>query len=340
MVMVRFSFSKLVSCGLAFAISLAGVVRGGDLSAPEVSLTRAQIAQARSQATMFDTAAAILGAGGAAKPQVEAAGSPLPSFGDRVSMASQQMVADAKVSVQEFVNRVSGNTMTPSIIVGTDQRQRITNTSAVPYRGICNLRVTWKNGQVSTGTGFFVGRRVLLTNGHMVYNASRGGWYSSIQVTPGRNGSQTPFGSQFALRAYTNNGYINTGSTDYDMAWVILPDATLFNRVGYSFGYETNSDATLRSMRLNLSGYHGDKNGEQWWMFGGGNQVVSAMQFRHFLDTMPGASGSPMWRYDPNRGRFVVGVHAAGNSSTATNFACRMTSTYFNTTSQMRTTFQ
>jgi glutamyl endopeptidase len=347
-VMVRYSFQRLVMCGLTLALTLAGVSRAGDLSSPEISLTRAQIAQARSQATMFDTAAAILGAGGIAKPQVDAAASPLPTLGDRVSMASQQMVADAKVSVSEFVARVSGNKLTPSVIVGRDDRTRVSNTTAVPFRGICNLVVTWKNGRVSTGTGFFAGRRVLLTNGHMVYNAANGGWYKSIQVIPGRNGSQTPYGWQYASQAFTTNGFIsnsqrgyNSACIDFDIAWVALPDATLFNRVGYAFGYETNSDATLRSLGLNLAGYHGDKNGEQWHTFGGGNQIVSAMSFRHFLDMVPGASGSPMWRYDAARGqRFAVGVNAAESVSIATNYACRMTTAYFNTTGQMNSNFR
>jgi V8-like Glu-specific endopeptidase len=112
------------------------------------------------------------------------------------------------------------------------------------------------------------------------------------------------------------------------MSWIIMPDRTLYNRTGFHFGYQTTADSTLRTTVLNLSGYHGDKSGQQWFMGGGGNQTVYASQFNHTLDTTPGASGSPVWIYTPSDGqRRIAGVHVAG--ATTYNVASRMTSRYF-----------
>lgn len=54
-------------------------------------------------------------------------------------------------------------------IIGTDDRVRIQNPSVYPWRAICALRMTAKDGSRWIGTGFLVGPGTVITAGHCVY---------------------------------------------------------------------------------------------------------------------------------------------------------------------------
>lgn len=314
------------------------------LSEGEGRLTPGEQQAAAKAATLFDGAMSLLAAPKPKKTKGKDSGAVTgPSGGIPISLAqaAEQMAADAAYSAQQFALKLQPPAAGPGFggveaLIGADGRIRVTNTTLTPFNAICRLRVTFPNGNVYSGTASFVGRRVLLSNAHMVYSKADGGWATRIEVTPGQNGTSKPFGSQFAIDARIPTGWLsNESNRDFDMSWIILPDATLFNRVGFHFGYATTTDSQLKSMSINLSGYHGDKNGEQWRAFGGGNQQVKALQFNHFLDTMPGASGSPVWQLRSDGSRYVVGAHCAGLTNVR-NIATRMSTGYFNVTKDLK----
>ena len=86
------------------------------------------------------------------------------------------------------------------VVHGPDDRVRINNTSAFPWRVHASLLITARDNSRWIGTGWFIGRHTLITAGHVVHIKNSGvsgrdGWVRSIQVMPGRNVNTLPYGS-------------------------------------------------------------------------------------------------------------------------------------------------
>ncbi len=213
------------------------------------------------------------------------------------------------------------------VIIGTDDRIRIKNTTAIPWRRICQLTIRARNGAQYVGTGFMIGRRTIITAGHCVYIHSAGGWPAYIDVSPGRNAAARPFGTVRAIQYRSVAGWVNGKSRNYDYGAIILPANTPSNVQslgGFGFGYWPNN--LLRQRMVNLSGYPGDGGrsgpdrapGSQWWM-ARRIQSVSSRFFSYDIDTVGGQSGSPVWTVI-NGQRIALGIHTngfvGGNSAT------------------------
>ena len=83
----------------------------------------------------------------------------------------------------------------PESVRGKDGRVHVANVTRIPWRYICQLIITMKDGRKSRCTGWFISPRTVMTAGHCVYSHSAGGWAQSIEVIPGMNGAFQPFGS-------------------------------------------------------------------------------------------------------------------------------------------------
>jgi glutamyl endopeptidase len=213
------------------------------------------------------------------------------------------------------------------IILGADNRIRITNTTEYPWRAICALKITAANGRQFIGTGFLVGPRTVITAGHCVHMAAQGGWVRSIQVIPGRNDGQSPFGSAVSTVFRSVTGWTQNQNRQNDYGAIILPaNARLGDRVG-TFGFAVRDDNFLKSAVLNLSGYPGDKGGNQQWFMAQKAKSVSTRVITYEIDTMGGQSGAPVWVKIGNT-RFAVGIHTNGHSSG--NSATRIVQAVFN----------
>jgi glutamyl endopeptidase len=217
--------------------------------------------------------------------------------------------------------------MSTEVIIGSDDRVRVGNTGVYPWRAICGLKITAANGRRFIGTGWLVAPRTVITAGHCVFMHNEGGWARSVEVVPGLNDASRPFGSAFsgALRSVT--GWTQSRNREYDYGAIILPaNARLGDRTGW-FGLAVRDDAFLRSAALNLSGYPGDKGGNQQWFMAQRAKATSGRVITYDIDTMGGQSGSPVWVLQ-NGQRYGVGVHTNGSSSG--NSATRINSDVFN----------
>lgn len=183
----------------------------------------------------------------------------------------------------------------------------LVNSQTVPYRYICSLVITASNGARYIGSGFFINQRCIITSGHCVFIPHLESWASSIQVIPGRDAINAPFGSQVCSNFRSIVGWVNNRNEDFDQGAIILPDNTLFNRVGGYFGYSELRASSI----LNNSGYPSDKqpSGTQWFNAGHPTKVTDYM-IEYMFDTAGGQSGSPVYVTSPNRS--VVGVHGYG----------------------------
>ena len=233
----------------------------------------------------------------------------------------------------EFTPRRQRDQAKPDFVFGTDDRRQISPATSYPWSAIAHLVISRADGQTGTCTGFFIGPHTVATAGHCVY-AHNGGWATSIQVIPGRDGSSAPFGSQTVTTSglRTVNGWIWYGTPLYDYGAIILPNDTLGNRVGW-FGFAAFDDSTILNSVGNLSGYPSDKPfGTQWWD-SKGMLNVDADQVYYLIDMIPGHSGSPVWR-TTNTSRYVFAINTYQTSQY--NFGKRINQTVFNLMLQWR----
>ena len=198
-------------------------------------------------------------------------------------------------------------------VFGHDDRKRVTATRSYPWRTICKLEITAANGRSFGCSGALIGPRTVLTNGHCVYMHDHGGWARRIRVSPGMSGSARPYGYADSSFYHSVKGWTQSRSSNYDYAVIVLPsNKKLGNSVGW-MGLANLSFFSLMGLRVNNSGYPGDKPfGTQWW---NANNVLAVTSRRVYyrLDTYNGQSGSPVWRYR-NGKRHIIAVHNTGGA--------------------------
>ncbi|WP_380167773.1 trypsin-like serine peptidase [Jannaschia sp. R86511] len=202
-------------------------------------------------------------------------------------------------------------------VLGTDDRVRVEDTAAYPWRVHASLLITAADGSSWVGTGWFIGPRTLVTAGHCVYITGsnvpgRDGWARSIQVMPGRQGSTLPYGSVTSTSFRSVRGWTVDGSEHFDYGAIVLP-TPLGSTVGW-FGYGVYSDAQLQDSTVNVSGYPGDKPAGTQWYHANRVSGVNATKVFYTADTMGGQSGSAVYQLRDGA-RYAVAVHAYGGAS-------------------------
>lgn len=214
-------------------------------------------------------------------------------------------------------------------VCGADDRVQIDAVANLPWRMIAQLIVTLANGKRVRGTGWFISPRTVMTAGHCIFSHRNGGWAQSIEVIPAMNGRKRPFGSAISNEFRSVKGWTENQETSHDYGCILLPEtARLGDKTGW-FGFANLSDASLKSLLANNSGYPGDKSFGTQWFNAGRISKVTDKRLHYMLDTAPGQSGSPTWKYSANTGgdasaRSAIGIHNYGgceNKSTRINEA-------------------
>ena len=217
--------------------------------------------------------------------------------------------------------------MADEVVIGTDDRRRITTTNRYPWSATCSLRIATRTGKTYIGTGWFIGPRTIMTAGHCVYLHNEGGWARSITVMPGRNGSAMPFGAHVATHLRSVTGWTRSRQRNNDFGCIILPKN---NRLGVrtgSLGFAYMGDSTLKRKYLNLAGYPGDKPAGTMWYHSRRVKSVSSRTITYDIDTAGGQSGSAVYHIKDGK-RYAVGIHT--NGSRRGNSATRITKAVFN----------
>ncbi|QHZ49218.1 serine protease [Bacillus sp. NSP9.1] len=192
-------------------------------------------------------------------------------------------------------------------VIGTDNRTRVSNTTAYPYRAIVHI-----SSSIGSCTGWLIGPKTVATAGHCVYDTASGSFAGTATVSPGRNGSSYPYGSVKSTRYFIPSGW-RSGNTNYDYAAIELSEP-IGNTVGY-FGYSYTT-SSLTGTNVTISGYPGDKPSGTQWQHSGPITVSETYKLQYSIDTYGGQSGSPVFEQSSSRtncsGPCSLAVHTNG----------------------------
>lgn len=205
------------------------------------------------------------------------------------------------------------------VIIGADDRVQIKNTTDVPWRRMCALRITFPSGSTYRGTGFLIGPRAVATAGHCVYLHNQGGWARKVEVIPGCNGSSRPYGQAESSSFRSVVGWVTNKKPESDYGCVVLPSGAFGGRNLGSFGFADFPAATLVAQPAVVAGYPGDKPFAELWGMSRVFKAVTAKTLVYDIDTVGGQSGAAVYIKRAGQ-RYVVGIHnygaATGNSAT------------------------
>lgn len=247
---------------------------------------------------------------GSAPPEAETdSRNPLPVSG----FAARPEYELGSISPLDLVERPGGR-YGLEVVIGPDDRSRVSNPSAWPWRVHGHMRMRFPNGQTYIGSGTMVNRHHVLTAGHCVFSRNDGGWATSVTFEAARNDASIPFGTVSATKLLSVKGWTENNLTDWDMGMLVL-GADLGSKTGW-FGVISGPDSILSRYRVNVSGYPGDKGGQQQWTHADVIKSVAAERFYYDIDTMGGQSGSGVWStWTGQQGEKVCGIHTTGASS-------------------------
>lgn len=207
----------------------------------------------------------------------------------------------------------------PETVFGTDERLQVVNTTAYPFSTIAFLGIDFPGGVSGTCSGTLIGPDLLITAAHCLYDSSLG-YAASVWVAPGLSGVTAPFGSQYAVNWGVPNGWVSSGTPDYDWGLVKLPNTTMGMTTSWRWlGVFGDPTITAASNFPTVVGYPGDKSaGTMWWGSKSSFASVTATQLSYTIDTFSGQSGSGIYLDSPSSPAYlhVVGVHAYGGVTT------------------------
>ncbi len=267
-----------------------------------------------------------------------AAGPGGPDPSDKVMPEFREAFADLGRRLQ---SRAAGTGDEPDvqerILLGKDDRRRISDTSKPPFQAICYLSIVTDRGKTIRGTGWLAGPQLVVTAGHCVYRRDEGQFVRSITVSPGLNASTSQAPPQKVARSASRNPFRtirkyadpSTAASripDYDFGAILLDRP--FPGIGY-FGYDAYSDGQLDGLVVNVVGYPGERNPPTMWGHALPMLAPSARRLIYQIDTTPGQSGSEVYDFVPGQGDepdqfVVVGIHNSGANDRPENYAARI----------------
>lgn len=204
-------------------------------------------------------------------------------------------------------------------VIGTDDRQRVADTTQFPYSAVAYLELQDIDGEpIGSCTGTFIGRDSVLTAGHCLWDVTTGDWLADhVRVIPGKDDEFEPFGWELAGDWWVPDAYAETGSVDWDWGLLKMPNDALTVDTGW-LGLVVLDQAGLEANGLGptIVGYPADKPLGTMWAAGRPRfRAVADFRLFYDIDTGSGQSGAAIWLAGggPLFGR-VVGIHAQGGT--------------------------
>jgi V8-like Glu-specific endopeptidase len=195
--------------------------------------------------------------------------------------------------------------------LAVDNRVRITNTTAWPNCVHGHCIITYPDNKQYIGSGTMVNKHHVLTAGHVVFSKANGGWAKTIQFNAAQNDETLPFGSAFATHVFAFKGWSEHQKRDYDTGLLIL-NRDLGDQTGW-MGVINATDNHLSNHQITVSGYPGDKGGQQLWAASAPIATVASHQIRYNAYTKGGDSGAGVYGiWQGHNMEHVCADHVAG----------------------------
>jgi len=192
------------------------------------------------------------------------------------------------------------------IVMGADQRVRVTPTTGFPNRARARIVMSFSDGYVADCSGNLVASKYVLTAGHCIHSQDHGGWATSVSVFPGQDGSLKPF-SATAIRLRTTVAWADDEDDDEDYALLTLNTA-VGNQTGWYGMVHYSDDFLDGEPNIQIGGYPADKAWGTQWQETGPILAYTDNHYFYDIDTYGGQSGSGATRIY-NGDWCVTGVH-------------------------------
>lgn len=203
----------------------------------------------------------------------------------------------------------------PEAVLGPDDRVRVANTSVWPFAVQGHLVMKFPNGKAYIGSGTMVSKHHVLTAGHCIFSKADGGWATSVQFRAAQDDESLPFGSISASRLLSVQEWTEGTNSAFDMGMLIL-QSDLGEKTGWFGVITTQTDNDLIKKRVNVTGYPGDKGGQQMWTHADAIKSLTDETAQYDIDTFGGQSGSGVWStFAGHTGEKVACIHTTGAST-------------------------
>lgn len=213
---------------------------------------------------------------------------------------------------------------TPSSVIGTDDRVRVTDTTTYPERASALILFDTPSGGGAMCTGWFYDESAIATAGHCLYthDGANSGWNTNFRVYAGRDATNQPYGECGHTTAYSVNGWTQDANPEFDYGALAL-DCSVGQTVGW-FGLRWQ-DASFDGQSATVTGYPGEKSPSySQWTHTNTIQESQTRRLYYDIDTTGGQSGSAV--YQPGCEGFCgVAVHAYGAGGNGLNSGARIT---------------
>ena len=213
-------------------------------------------------------------------------------------------------------------------ILGKDNRERVRDTTAKPWRHVCALKVTTDGKQTFVASGVMVGPRTVLTSAFVLRTPDS--LVRSVTITPAMDGKTAPFGSAVAAPEQ----FRFDRDVDPRFAGIVLDNDSLAE--AGAFAVAALSDDDLKKAELWVGGYPADRESGKHQCYDSGRaSFIEADTIHYEIDTFGGQSGSPIWTTLGGGDAVMVGLHSSGGPTA--NSGYRVTPAVLATINSWRT---
>ena len=231
----------------------------------------------------------------------------------------------------------------PEAVIGTDDRIRITNTTAFPWNTHCFLDITFNPEKVSEpygrGTGCLVSPYMVLTCAHNIYDYKSGSFIEKMTVRPGlrqehKNSTPIePYGSKDIVGFGIAPEFVDNNNVVYEYGAVFLDEPfdgiNTFMPVEFSLSLSNEYINTAY-----IAGYPGvvktgtaqvETESYALWDASGPINEIYKDAILYTTDTSEGDSGAPIrnreFSIDPYR---IIGIHSRSSNEEKINGGSRL----------------
>jgi V8-like Glu-specific endopeptidase len=207
--------------------------------------------------------------------------------------------------------------------------------SSYPSRVHGRIIINWPDGSSGQGSGTLIDAKHVITAGHVVYQAAKGGWATTLTFVPAYDNGDKPYGSGISAsglgwrHSWTN--WTQDGDNTHDVAYFQIdrPVGALTSWHGY--GYSTDCDFYLTTTFYTRS-YPGESpyNGQLMYQRSGTfDSCPNEREARFDLYSYGGESGAGYYYLNANGNRYVRAVGSHRNSNPTSADRVRLTESKF-----------